>query len=117
YFLGQLEGERLSQVYASADVFVFPSLTDTFGNAILEAHASGLPAIVADRGGPQGIVSKAESGLIYPAAERDGLEKAMEGMLDTKARGRFAEAALHAASKRSWDAILDTFLDQINHSH
>ena len=53
-FLGFRHGEELSSLYASGDVFVFPSLTDTLGQAVMEAQASGLPAIVSDVGGAQG---------------------------------------------------------------
>lgn len=60
---GYLHGEDLSQAFASADALVFPSLTDTFGNAVLEARASGLPAIVSDRGGPREVVRASDSGL------------------------------------------------------
>ena len=51
-FTGFLEGDDLARAYAGADVFVFPSTTDTFGNVVLEAHASGLPTIVSNQGGP-----------------------------------------------------------------
>ena len=63
-FTGLLEGEELATAYASADVLVFPSATDTFGNVVLEAQASGLPVIVTDRGGPAEIVQSHESGLV-----------------------------------------------------
>ncbi|MFL6530851.1 MAG: glycosyltransferase, partial [Chthoniobacterales bacterium] len=55
-FTGYLSGEDLAMAYASADLFVFPSTTDTFGNVIIEAQASGLPVIVSDAGGPQELV-------------------------------------------------------------
>ncbi len=55
-FLGYLTGEPLATAYASADIFVFPSTTDTFGNVIIEAQASGLPVIVSDLGGPKELV-------------------------------------------------------------
>ena len=51
-FHGFLEGEALAEAYANADIFAFPSLTDTFGNVVREAMASGLPCVVADRKGP-----------------------------------------------------------------
>jgi len=51
YFCGELDCEDLSRAYASCDIFVFPSSTDTYGNSVLEAQASGLPAVVSDRGG------------------------------------------------------------------
>lgn len=51
-FTGALHGKELSQAYASADLFVFPSTTDTYGNVVIEALASGLPALVSDQGDP-----------------------------------------------------------------
>src|SRR3954469_23986101 len=56
FFTGYLRGTELARAYASADVFVFPSTTDTFGNVILEAQASGLPVVVSDSGGPKELV-------------------------------------------------------------
>src|SRR5439155_3460569 len=56
-FLGYLTGESLASAYASADIFVFPSTTDTFGNVVIEAQASGLPVIVSDLGGPEACAS------------------------------------------------------------
>ena len=53
-FMGYVEGEALAEVYASCDLFVFPSTTDTFGNVVLEGQASGLPVIVTNCGGPEG---------------------------------------------------------------
>ncbi|HKP74580.1 MAG TPA: glycosyltransferase family 1 protein, partial [Longimicrobiaceae bacterium] len=62
YFAGHQTGEALARWYASGDVFVFPSTTETFGNVILEAHASGLPAVVVDRGGPPDLVEPGVTG-------------------------------------------------------
>ena len=63
-FTGYLEGQELSAAYASADFFVFPSTTDTFGNVVLEAQASGLPVIVTDQGGPCENLIPGQTGLI-----------------------------------------------------
>jgi len=68
-FTGYLAGEELAEVYASCDLFIFPSTTDTFGNVVLEAQASGLPVIVSDSGGPQENVIQGETGFIIPANE------------------------------------------------
>jgi len=61
---GVLCGEELARAYANMDVFVFPSKTDTFGNVVLEALASGVPALVTDQGGPQFIVKPGETGYV-----------------------------------------------------
>ena len=77
-FTGVLEGDDLAAAYASADVMVFPSTTDTFGNVVLEAQASGLPVIVSDLGGPAEIVRGHDSGIIVDHQEPDALVDAME---------------------------------------
>ncbi|MDD2337813.1 MAG: glycosyltransferase [Geobacteraceae bacterium] len=80
-FTGFLEGENLATAYASADVFVFPSTTDTFGNVVLEAQASGLPVIVSDGGGPKELMMDGITGLITRADSREDLVEAMRSLL------------------------------------
>jgi phosphatidylinositol alpha 1,6-mannosyltransferase len=63
-FTGVLRGEQLAEAYANMDVFVFPSRTDTYGNVVLEALASGVPAMVSDSGGPRFIVGPGETGFV-----------------------------------------------------
>ncbi|MGC9351676.1 MAG: glycosyltransferase, partial [Sulfurovum sp.] len=58
--LGIKRGEELSKIYASSDLFLFPSTTDTLGQVVMEAMSSGLPVIVSDKGGPQTLIGKAE---------------------------------------------------------
>ena len=68
-FTGFLTGTELEQAYASADIFVFPSMTDTFGNTILEAQASGIPVVVSDEGGPQENCVQGKTGFIVPSSD------------------------------------------------
>src|SRR5262249_44705796 len=63
-FTGFLFDDALSTAYASSDVFVFPSTTDTFGSVVLEAMASGLPVVVSDRGGARELVDHQHNGLV-----------------------------------------------------
>lgn len=77
-FTGFLHGDALQQAYASADLFVFPSATDTFGNVVLEAQASGLPVIVSDEGGPMELMVDGETGLVFRAGNADELAEAIE---------------------------------------
>jgi glycosyltransferase involved in cell wall biosynthesis len=77
-FTGFLSGEELSQAYASADVFVFPSTTDTFGNVVLEAQASGLPVIVSDQGGPKELIKDGLSGFVVKANNAAAFADAMQ---------------------------------------
>jgi glycosyltransferase involved in cell wall biosynthesis len=82
HFTGYLKGKQLSEVYASSDLFVFPSSTDTFGNVVLEAQASGLPVVVTDRGGPCENMIPGETGLVVPADDTEGLLTALKTLTD-----------------------------------
>src|SRR3954463_4434667 len=77
-FLGYLKGEALARAYASADVFVFPSTTDTFGNVVREAQASGLPVIVSDLGGPKELVEDGTTGLVTKALDVEDFARAID---------------------------------------
>lgn len=66
-FLGFRHGVELSTIYASGDVFVFPSLTDTLGQVVMEAQSAGLPVVVSDQGGPREVVDDGRTGLVLPA--------------------------------------------------
>ena len=80
-FTGYLAGEQLQRGYASADLFVFPSATDTFGNVVLEAQASGLPVIVSDEGGPCELMIDGETGSVFRAGSTSDLVSAIRRML------------------------------------
>jgi glycosyltransferase involved in cell wall biosynthesis len=76
-FTGFLSQADLARVYASADVLVFPSTTDTFGNVVLEAQASGLPVVVTDSGGPRELMVPGETGVVVAANDKKDLIRAM----------------------------------------
>ncbi|MBO1925072.1 glycosyltransferase family 1 protein [Thiomicrorhabdus sp. 6S3-12] len=84
YFLGPLLGESLSKVYASSDLFIFPSVTDTLGQVVMEAQASGLGCLVSDIGGPQSLVLENQTGRVVPADEVDLWVKALLDVLSDK---------------------------------
>ena len=67
-------------------MFVFPSATDTFGNVVLEAQASGLPVIVTDSGGPRELMRDGETGVVFPAGSRSGLVEAVRRLTQKKSR-------------------------------
>jgi glycosyltransferase involved in cell wall biosynthesis len=107
-FTGRLEGEELAAAYASADAFVFPSLTDTFGNVVLEAQASGLPLIVTDQGGPAETVRADRSGLLVDGTAPAAMAAAMAELLrDPARRARLSRSALEGVRRRSWEGVLD----------
>jgi glycosyltransferase involved in cell wall biosynthesis len=105
-FLGWLEGEALPAAYASADLFLFCSQTDTFGQVILEAQASGLPVVAVRAGGPAELIESGRSGLLCPP-DADALAAAVVGLAGSRgARERLIRGGLAAVRDRSWDAAL-----------
>ena len=109
-FAGYLAGEALATAYASADLFVFPSTTDTFGNVIIEAQASGLPAIVSDLGGPAELIEDGVNGFITKAHDAKAFAEAVAMLVREPARR--AEMGLKARESvvaRSWPAAFQKF--------
>jgi glycosyltransferase involved in cell wall biosynthesis len=104
-FTGVLHGEELATAYANMDLFVFPSHTDTFGNVVLEAQASGVPAIVTPDGGPCTIVRDGETGRVVPDEE---FAAAVAGVLaDPVKHAAMREAARAHALSASWDSVFE----------
>ena len=104
-FLGVLRGEALACAYAGMDVFVFPSHTDTFGNVVLEALASGVPAVVTPDGGPQSLVRDGCTGFIAPDED---FSSAIARILDDPAlRAAMSAHARSDALAASWDAVFE----------
>jgi glycosyltransferase involved in cell wall biosynthesis len=102
---GVLKGEALSTAYANMDLFVFPSHTDTFGNVVLEALASGVPAIVTRDGGPRTIVRDGETGRIVAD---DEFAAAVAGILaDPAKHAQMRLAARERALTMSWDSVFE----------
>jgi glycosyltransferase involved in cell wall biosynthesis len=107
---GFLFGEELSQAYASSDVFVFPSTTDTFGNVVLEAMASGVPVIVSDKGGPREIVQHGRTGFVTKARNAAEVVEGVERLIDNPlVRQEMAGHARSYAEKQSWERIYLNF--------
>jgi phosphatidylinositol alpha 1,6-mannosyltransferase len=104
-FTGVLKGEALAAAYANMDLFVFPSHTDTFGNVVLEALASGVPAIVTPDGGPRTIVRDGETGRV--AADEE-FSTAIAGILgDPAGHDHMRTAARADALKASLEAVFE----------
>ena len=104
-FPGVLRGEALARSYADMDLFVFPSETDTFGNVVLEALASGVPAAVTTGGGPKFIVTDDVTGIVRPVRE---LVDAVCALVREEARlHAMRDAARQYALSCRWDAIFD----------
>jgi len=104
-FTGALAGEDLAKAYASADIFVFPSMTDTFGNVVLEAQASGLPVVVSDQGGPCENMLPDTTGRVVPGNDVEALAAALTDILSNpRQRQAMGRAARRYMEERSFDA-------------
>jgi glycosyltransferase involved in cell wall biosynthesis/predicted metal-dependent phosphoesterase TrpH len=106
-FLGWLDGSALARVYASADLFLFPSATDTFGQVILEAQASGLPVIAVGEGGPLALIENRVSG-VFCEADAAALARAIVELVGSPLLcERLAHSALLSARQRTWASALE----------
>jgi glycosyltransferase involved in cell wall biosynthesis/predicted metal-dependent phosphoesterase TrpH len=102
-FLGWLGGEDLARAYASADVFLFASSTDTYGQVILEAAASGLPVVAVAEGGPAALIENRHTGLLC-RPDPDHLAGALLQLASAPLlRHHLGTAGAHAARARTWE--------------
>jgi glycosyltransferase involved in cell wall biosynthesis/predicted metal-dependent phosphoesterase TrpH len=106
-FLGWLEGIELARAYASADIFLFASRTDTFGQVILEAQASGLPVVAVCAGGPLALVEDRVSGLLSEPEACALAECVLELAASPLLRHRLATVALGAVRQRTWESAME----------
>ncbi len=105
-FVGVLRGEELAEAYANMDAFVFPSKSDTFGNVVLEAMASGAPCVVTDQGGPKFIIEEGVSGYA-PASDADFVRRVADLMVTPELQAEMSRAARKQACRASWDRVFD----------
>ena len=104
-FTGVLQGEALATAYANMDLFVFPSHTDTFGNVVLEALSSGVPAVVTPDGGPCTIVRDGVNGRTVHDAE---FAHAIAGIVENRTLlEEMRKAARSHALTASWDSVFE----------
>jgi phosphatidylinositol alpha 1,6-mannosyltransferase len=108
-FPGVLRGQALSRAYANMDLFVFPSHTDTFGNVVLEALSSGVPAIVTPDGGPHYIITEGQTGFV---AEDHAFASAILNVLrNPQLHREMCDAARADALSTSWDSVFESVYD------
>ena len=102
-FLGERRGRELAELYASADIFCFPSTTDTFGQVLLEASASGVPLVAAGAGGAAELVLDARTGLLVPPGNVGALVDALVTLVDDPvARAALGARGREEALRRTW---------------
>jgi len=105
-FTGVIRGDRLADAYADLDLFVFPSETETVGNVVLEAMASGVPVLAMARGGTRFIASATDAALLA-RSEAEFVEFGVQLVRDHARRKRMSDAARDTAQTRSWSAVFD----------
>jgi glycosyltransferase involved in cell wall biosynthesis/predicted metal-dependent phosphoesterase TrpH len=106
-FLGWLDGEDLARAYASADLFLFCSRTDTYGQVVIEAGASGLPVVAVGEGGPAALIENRHTGILC-RPDADHLAGAMLQLASSPSlRERLGKAAVGAARSRTWERALE----------
>ena len=103
---GVLSGIRLAEAYANMDAFVFPSLTDTFGNVVLEAMASGVPVVVSGSGGPKYLVQPGRNG--YVARDfQDFVDALMDLRTHPALHARMSQGGRATALRHSWSVVFE----------
>jgi glycosyltransferase involved in cell wall biosynthesis len=112
---GVLRGKELARAYAGMDVFAFPSETDTFGNVILEAMASGVPPIVAASGGPKYLVQPGVNGL-QAVNPREFVSAILGLQRDAELRRQLAANAREAVLAFSWASVFEGVYGQLSHA-
>jgi glycosyltransferase involved in cell wall biosynthesis len=115
-FTGFMQKPQLSEIYASSDIFVFPSGTETFGNVVLEAMGSGLPVVCTDSGGVTDFTSHMENAVVCKYKRAKSLAKGMVELLNNPALcEKLSLGAVATAKSRSWDSIFDALMLEYEH--
>ncbi|MFI8633504.1 GDSL-type esterase/lipase family protein [Microbacterium sp. NPDC077663] len=111
-FLGHLDGDELATALASFDVFVHPGESETFGQTIQEAQASGVPVVATGSGGPLDLVRSSVDGWLYRPGDTADLRARVADLAGDDAKRRaFARAARDAVSGRTWEALADRLVE------
>jgi glycosyltransferase involved in cell wall biosynthesis len=109
-FTGIITGHELGVAYASADLFLFPSTTDTFGNVVIEALASGVPTFVTDQGGPMELIRHEHEGRVLPARNLSAWVNAVEDFIRHPiSRAHRVQRAEVLQAERSWEQAFQKF--------
>ena len=114
FFLGKIDQKELGQVYASCDTFLFPSVSETYGNVVLEAMSSGLPCVIADGGGSKSFVEHGQNGFLCdPFDERDYLTHIKSLMSDDALRSEIITNSLAYTVGYDWGTLIEDYYSQV----
>ncbi len=112
HFTGFITGNELHKAYASSDIFLFPSDTETFGNVTLEAMSSGLPCVVADATGSKSLVESGITGYLVPPRNTEEFAKSVRKIAeDDELRKKMGETARQKALAYSWERVNEKLLE------
>lgn len=112
HFTGFVTGDELSRAYASSDVFLFPSETETFGNVTLEAMSSGLPCVVADATGSRSLVESGVNGFLAAPRDTEAFAECVSKIIDNSSvHENMSKAARQKAQAYSWHNVNTALLD------
>ncbi|MBX0327069.1 glycosyltransferase family 1 protein [Oscillochloris sp. ZM17-4] len=116
HFTGYLKGQDLAAAYASSDAFVFPSDTDTFGQVVQEAMASGLPVVGARSGGTLDLVREGRTGHLFAPGVASDLRSRLHDLVrDDAGRATLGRAGRAAAEGRSWPTVMSELMGHYRH--
>lgn len=107
---GELFGEDLARAYANMDLFVFPSQTDAFGNVVLEAMSSGVPAVVMTEGGPKFLIENGVNGFVAKD-ENDFIETVARLVKNPEQLRALGQSARQSAQANSWERIFEKMFE------
>ena len=111
-FAGYRSGEELRRIYASADIFVFPSSTETYGNVILEAMASGVPVVVPRAGGVQENLIEGYNGFYFAPHDAQDMAEAIKKLMDAPSlRRELGHNACRHGQSRTWEEVFGQVFD------
>jgi len=114
-FTGKVDHETLSMLYASTDVFLFTSVSETYGNVVLEAMASGLPCVIADGGGSADFITQGINGFkCKPFDEEDYFRRICQILKDETLKSQFIRAGLKSSTALSWEQLSATYFDTLS---
>jgi glycosyltransferase involved in cell wall biosynthesis len=115
-FVGYLRGEALSQAYASADMFVFPSAMETFGLVVVEAMAAGLPVVASRVGGVRDVITEGLNGYSYDSGDIPALVESVRRIASDRSRmAQMGLAARAFAETQTWDSMMDEVIGRYRH--
>ncbi len=114
YFFGNVEHQELATIYASSDIFFFPSITETYGNVVVEAMASGLPCVIANGGGSKSFITQGKNGFVCsPNDAKEYFNRITQLLNDKVLYQQFVKEGLLYTKNMSWDKLVNTYFEDL----